>query len=159
MQPGDAASTKTFIIYAFALLAICVPVGVGAFTFLYGEGHAYLSSDPRVCVKCHIMSDQFNGWKMGDHAFSAKCNDCHLPDGAIAKLASKASNGYFHSLAFTTGNFADPIRIKPHNRAIVENACKRCHATMVHVSDFPGSQLGWTSCLHCHANTGHGRKN
>src|SRR5690606_33277291 len=67
MAEGEPPS-KMFIIYAFALLAICVPVGVGAFTFIYGEGHAYLSNDPRVCVKCHIMSDQFNGWKMGDHA-------------------------------------------------------------------------------------------
>jgi cytochrome c nitrite reductase small subunit len=158
-MPAADGLNKVFLLYAFALIAICIPLGLGAFTFVYGEGHAYLSSDPSVCVKCHIMSDQFNAWKMGDHASRAKCNDCHLPDGAISKLVSKASNGYFHSLAFTTGGFADPIRIKPHNKAIVENSCKRCHSTMVHVSNFPGSQLEWTSCLHCHSGVGHGRKN
>lgn len=147
-----------FALYAFALVFVCVPMGLGAFTFFYGQGHSYLSSDPRACVNCHIMNDQYTAWAMGDHRSFAKCNDCHLPDGLIDKYVSKASNGFYHSLAFTTGNFADPIRIKPHNKEIVEKSCKSCHSTMIHVSQFPGSQLKWTSCLHCHAGAGHGRK-
>ena len=36
------------------LLAVLVgvPVGVGAFTFVYAKGFSYLSTDPRACVNC-----------------------------------------------------------------------------------------------------------
>lgn len=43
------------------LLAIAVSVacgtfgGVGAFTFGYGEGAAYLSNNPASCANCHVM--------------------------------------------------------------------------------------------------------
>ena len=31
--------------------------GVGAFTFHYGEGLSYFSTDPRACKNCHVMND------------------------------------------------------------------------------------------------------
>ena len=33
-----------------------IPVGVGAFTFVYAKGFSYLSPDPRACVNCHVMN-------------------------------------------------------------------------------------------------------
>ena len=39
--------------------------GIGAFTFDYGEGLSYFSTDPRACANCHIMNDQYNSWTKG----------------------------------------------------------------------------------------------
>jgi cytochrome c nitrite reductase small subunit len=92
-MPKRAEESKSFrpmfLFYAFALVFICVPVGVGAFTFFYGQGHSYLSSDPRACINCHIMNDQYAAWAMGDHRSFAKCNDCHLPRRVIGHRRSR----------------------------------------------------------------------
>ncbi|CAN5592782.1 hypothetical protein BH09PLA1_BH09PLA1_11250 [soil metagenome] len=41
------------------LIGICI--GLGSFTFNYAEGLSYLSNNPRACVNCHIMNDQYSG--------------------------------------------------------------------------------------------------
>ena len=51
---------------------------------------------------------------------------------------TKAANGFWHSFALTTGRFPEPLRIKPHNRAITEEACRRCHAEIVEAIDRRG---------------------
>lgn len=103
-------------------------VGVGVFTFGYAKGSSYLTNDPAACANCHIMDEHFDSWLKSSHTAVAVCNDCHTPDGPIAKYLTKASNGFWHSFAFTTGNFPDPLRIKPHNLEITEGACRGCHA-------------------------------
>ncbi len=40
-------------------------VGVAGFTFDYAAGLSYLSSNPKACVNCHIMNDQFDSWRRG----------------------------------------------------------------------------------------------
>ncbi len=103
-QRGTGVASSGFVlklaIAAFMLAGTFV--GTGVFTFVHAKGHTYLSDDPAVCVNCHVMRDQYDGWRRGSHHAQATCNDCHLPhDNPIHALYVKASNGYRHSQAFT----------------------------------------------------------
>jgi cytochrome c nitrite reductase small subunit len=130
-------------------------LGVGVFTFIYGEGASYLSTDPEARVNCHIMQPQFDSWIGSSHTAVAGCVDCHLPHPFIARYVSKADNGFFHSWAFTFQNFHEPIQIKPRNRRIVQENCVACHSDMVHEL-LPATISGdAVACIHCHADVGH----
>lgn len=130
--------------------------GVGSYTFGYAGGLGYLSSDPAACANCHIMQDYYDTWQKASHHHVAKCVDCHLPHDVIGKYLSKADNGFFHSLANTTNNFHEPIQIKPRNRRITQNNCVECHEDTIHAM-FPAAPRGEVaSCIHCHADVGHG---
>ena len=120
-------------IVAAALAGLAV--GLGAYTFVYAKGASYLSTDPAVCANCHIMQEHFDAWQRSSHREAARCADCHMPHNLIGKYSAKASNGFWHSLAFTTGRFPDPLQIKPHNRAITEQACRDCHGDIVAAID------------------------
>ena len=50
---------------------------------------------------------------------------------AASKYASKAENGWHHSMAFTVGGFPDVIRARPESRAVIEGQCRHCHAELV----------------------------
>ena len=105
-------------------------IGVGVFTFGYAKGASYLTNDPQACANCHIMDEHFASWTKSSHRAVAVCNDCHTPHSLIPKYVTKASNGFWHSFAFTTGKFPDPIQIKPHNLEITEAACRDCHGDL-----------------------------
>ena len=132
-------------------------LGIGAFTFHYGEGLSYFSTDPRACANCHIMNDQYASWTKGPHHGAAVCVDCHLPHTFVAKYLAKADNGYRHSKGFTFQDFHEPIMIKPKNAGILQESCVRCHADFVHEL-VKGSTVGEnaTQCVHCHRGVGHG---
>lgn len=119
--------------------AVGAALGLGGFTFVYAKGASYLSTDPAVCANCHIMGEHYAAWQRSSHRIAAGCADCHMPHGLVGKYLAKASNGFWHSLAFTTGVFPDPLQIKPHNRAITEDACRDCHAAIVAAIDPLGS--------------------
>ena len=144
------------------LLAIAVAImtgvfgGLGVFTFGYGGGHAYLGNDPASCANCHVMQPAYDSWQKSSHHAVAVCNDCHTPhDSLLGKYLVKADNGFFHSLAFTTGDFKDPIQIKPRNSRVVQNACLDCHRELVNHM-LPAQRGGEVlSCVHCHASVGH----
>ena len=110
-------------------------LGLGVFTFVYAKGASYLSTDPAVCANCHIMGEHFAAWQRSSHRAVAGCADCHMPHRLVGKYLAKATNGFWHSLAFTTGRFPDPLQIKPHNRAITEATCRDCHADIVAAID------------------------
>jgi len=145
--------------------------GVGAYTFVYARGASYLTNDPAACANCHIMAEHFAAWTRSSHRAVAVCNDCHTPKGLIPKYMTKASNGFWHSFAFTTGRFPDPLRIKPRNHDITEHACRKCHAELtesidaaVHASvavapaAIAGSALRGAeelTCSRCHRHVGH----
>ena len=133
--------------------------GVGAFTFNYGEGFSYFSTDPRACANCHIMNDEYNSWTKAPHHAAAKCIDCHLPHELISKYIAKAENGYHHSKGFTLQDFHEPIMIKPRNSAILQDNCLRCHGDFVHdiISGSKSAQDA-VQCVHCHRNVGHGAR-
>jgi cytochrome c nitrite reductase small subunit len=131
--------------------------GLGGFTFLYAQGLSYLSDDPAACANCHIMREVYDGWHSGTHKAVATCNDCHTPHSSLpAKYAVKALNGWRHSVAFTTGDFPEPIRITPLNRDVTGHACLYCHGALVVAISHEGSDQP-TDCLTCHAGVGHGR--
>ena len=132
-------------------------IGVGAYTFVYAKGYSYLTNDPAACANCHIMQEYYDGWIKSSHHAVAVCNDCHTPPGLIAKYSTKASNGFWHSYGFTTGRFPEPLRIKPRNHAIVENACQKCHQEIVQAIEGPHRQESKLSCVRCHDSVGHMR--
>jgi cytochrome c nitrite reductase small subunit len=122
-----------------------VAAGLGAFTFVYAKGASYLTTDPAACANCHVMGEHYAAWQRGSHRVAATCADCHMPHDFVGKYMAKASNGFWHSLAFTTGRFPDPLQIKPHNRAITENTCRDCHAAIVASIDPVGEGSGRTT--------------
>ncbi len=156
---------------AFAAICACllgVLGGLGAFTFGYGDGAAYLTNNPAACANCHIMQSHFDSWTKSSHKNVATCNDCHLPHDFVGKWTTKADNGFFHSLAFTTNDFHEPIQIKDRNRRVTQHACLFCHGGFVDAmkpagadaSGHPGinSSDDMLSCIHCHSDVGHSLK-
>ncbi len=133
------------------LLGVCG--GLGVFTFGYGQGHSYLSNDPTVCTNCHVMQAHYDSWLASSHTHVAACNDCHLPHTSPGKWITKADNGFFHSLAFTTGGFPEPLQIKARNRRVTQGACVSCHATTVHEMLPAGGEA--PLCVRCHFDVGH----
>jgi cytochrome c nitrite reductase small subunit len=132
-------------------------LGVGAYTFVYAKGYSYLTNDPAACANCHVMQEYFDGWVKSSHRAAAVCNDCHTPAGLVGKYTTKASNGFWHSFAFTTGIFPDPLRIKPHNRAITEKTCQKCHLDIVQAIEGPHAESTPLGCVRCHGAVGHPR--
>jgi cytochrome c nitrite reductase small subunit len=136
-------------------VAIGLAIGIGGYTFLYAKGSSYMTNDPSACANCHIMQDYYDAWLKSSHRSVAVCNDCHTPSGFFAKYATKASNGFWHSFAFTSGRFPDPLRIKPHNREITEQACRKCHSEIVEAIETHEDQGPGLSCVRCHSSVGH----
>ncbi len=140
-----------------AAMALGCLTGSGGYTVYRAKGLSYLSDSPTACVNCHVMQEMYDHWQQAAHHTVATCNDCHVPHDLVGKYLAKASNGYHHSVAFTTGDFHEPIQIKPHNRAIVVQNCIRCHGEFVSPLKFtPTHGGGDPDCLHCHASAGHG---
>ncbi|MFN7957955.1 MAG: cytochrome c nitrite reductase small subunit [Holophagaceae bacterium] len=154
-----------FFSLAFSVL-LGVFIGSGTYTFVSAHGTSYLSNDPAVCVNCHIMREDFDGWSHASHHAVATCNDCHLPhDNVVNKFFVKASNGYHHSKAFTLLDFKEPIRIKPSNAKVLEDNCLRCHGELtgeitahgtLGVPTDPTQKADLYGCVRCHQGVGHG---
>src|ERR1019366_5639318 len=141
------------------LLCVCTgPVlGLGVYTFWYGQGASYFSSDPKSCANCHIMRDQYDGWQHASHHGYATCVECHLPHDFVGKYVAKAENGFWHSKGFTLQDFHEPIRIKPKNSAILQANCVKCHGDLVNDLTAHGAfDDGSNNCVRCHAAVGHG---
>lgn len=148
-------STKAGLVLG---VVIGLALGVGAYTFIYAKGASYLTNDPKACVNCHVMQEQYDGWIKSSHRSVATCNDCHTPAGFVGKYSTKAQNGFWHSFYFTTGNYPDPIQITDRNRKIANDACRKCHAGITETIEghsFKNTEADKTSCIHCHRNVGH----
>ena len=146
------------LLYLLISLLIGATAGVGAFTFGYAKGGAYLTNRPEACANCHVMQEHYDAWIKSSHSKFATCNDCHAPHNFVGKYYCKARNGFFHSLAFTTGQFPDRIQMHQYNRDVVEANCRYCHSQLVHdIDPLPGTngKVEATSCLHCHSTVGH----
>lgn len=136
---------------------IGILLGVSGATFIYANGHSYLSADPKACVNCHVMKPQYDGWQKSSHHTAAVCADCHMPQGLFAKYYTKAENGFLHSKAFTLQDYLDPIQIRPSSLKIANQACLNCHSEMtselsVHKTVKDGEP---ELCTQCHADVGH----
>lgn len=147
-------------LFTFGIMAIVIMAGfifgAGTSTFKYAEGMSYFSTDPKACMNCHIMREQYNTWVKSSHHNNATCVQCHLPHSLIPKLIAKAENGWNHSKAFTLQNFHEPIMINKRNSNILQKNCIECHKTKVHeLVTGATTDKGAVSCVHCHANVGH----
>lgn len=154
-QRGMAGSATLWLALA-ALVGVLA--GVGGYTFVYAKGFSYMSSDPEVCVNCHIMQPQYEAWQKSSHHAVAGCVDCHLPHGLIGKYLAKALNGYHHSKAFTLQDFAEPIEIKGANSRILQDSCLACHGELVHQAVAAPGRSEEVRCVHCHQTVGHGER-
>ena len=132
-------------------------LGLGGFTFHYGEGLSYLSKDPAACVHCHIMQPQYESWQKASHHTAATCVDCHLPHAFLPKWLAKGENGFWHSKGFTFQDFHEPIFIRERNQRVLHDNCLHCHSDLVQEL-LAGSTTdpNATSCVHCHRSVGHG---
>ena len=128
-------------------------VGAVAYTAHFARATSYLSDDPKACVNCHIMNEQYDGWSSSSHHARASCNDCHVPHSSIfAKYYVKAEHGYRHSKRFTLQNFHEPIRINLPSRNVVIDNCIRCHGAMTREIRASGK----VDCIRCHESVAHG---
>jgi cytochrome c nitrite reductase small subunit len=143
------ARTLTLLLAILAGAAL----GVGFFTFIYAQGSSYLTDNPAACANCHIMEDHFSAWLKSSHRHAAVCNDCHTPHGLVAKYTVKASNGFWHSFAFTTGWFPDRIEITNRNFEVTDAACRKCHQEIVEAIERADSDS--LTCIRCHSTVGH----
>jgi cytochrome c nitrite reductase small subunit len=158
VSPSDQAGTLgTSWTVAGIMLAIVMGLvlGIGGYTFLYAKGASYLTNDPAACANCHIMHEQYDGWIKSSHKAVAVCNDCHTPPGFMAKYVTKASNGFWHSFAFTTGWFHEPIQITSRNREVTELACRACHQVIVEAIEGGHQEGAKVACMRCHNTVGH----
>ena len=148
---------KNAHILALAFLAIAGMVaGMGSYSFYYANGLSYLSNDPRACVNCHIMREEFDDWQKGSHHAHATCNDCHVPKAFLPKYLVKIEHGYRHSKGFTLQDFHEPILIKASSNRVVEDNCVRCHEGLVTEITSHRKTDEAFGCVHCHAHIGHG---
>jgi len=137
-------------------LLIGTALGIGSYTMVYAEGLSYMSSDPKVCVNCHIMQPQYDSWQKSSHHAVAGCVECHLPHDVVGKYVAKAVNGWHHSKAFTLQDFAEPIAIKRGNANILQANCLACHRDLVHEAVTTAGDGDEMNCVHCHRSVGHG---
>ncbi|MFT5300139.1 MAG: cytochrome c nitrite reductase small subunit [Mariniblastus sp.] len=140
-----------------ACILVGMALGGGVFTFDYAKGTSYLSSESQTCANCHIMQDHFDAWNKSTHHHVARCNDCHAPHDFVGKWFCKGRNGFFHSLAFTTQDFHEPIMINDYNRKVVEDNCRHCHADFTHSIDVgvTSQDIEPLACIRCHQDVGH----
>ncbi|WP_223757939.1 cytochrome c nitrite reductase small subunit [Myxococcus sp. RHSTA-1-4] len=173
--------SRRIAISAVALsVLVGAAVGVVGFTFVYAKGSSYLTDDPSACANCHVMNEQYAGWVKSSHHGVAVCNDCHAPRDFLGKYYTKALNGWHHSVAFTSGDFHEPIHIGARNLEVTESACRSCHQDIVQAiepgllvrvsAEGAGGSRGETerhggphlppgdgtmSCVRCHRSVGH----
>lgn len=138
--------------------ALGLTAGVGIFTLGYADGFSYLRDDPAVCANCHVMDEHYSNWLQSSHQNVATCNDCHLGQGLVGQWVTKADNGFFHALAFTTGNFHRPLQIKPRNRRKTQASCIACHESTVNamLPVHDGEEMLY--CADCHSDAGHAQR-
>src|SRR6186713_1211704 len=109
--------TRPRLILAGAIL-IGLTIGIGGYTFVYAKGASYMTNDPAACANCHVMQAHYDAWRKSSHHAVAVCNDCHTPANFVGKYMTKASNGWHHSVAFTSGDFHEPIEARTVNKEI-----------------------------------------
>ncbi|MDI6802740.1 MAG: cytochrome c nitrite reductase small subunit [Bacteroidota bacterium] len=132
--------------------AIGIFLGVGIYTFIYAKGYSYMSDDPKSCVNCHVMRENYSSWNSASHRDIA-CNGCHTPDNIIRKYLVKAENGFNHSWAFTFGP-PEVIQIKSRSTNVVEDNCIRCHKETLSAV-FVQTHKNRQRCFTCHQSVGH----
>jgi cytochrome c nitrite reductase small subunit len=150
---GQRRTPERMFCDQFTDFMILVLLAAAVISGLIGEAQDTVNS--AACANCHIMQEQYDGWIKASHRMVAICNDCHTPPGFLAKYAAKASNGFWHSFAFTTGRFPERLRIGARNQAITEQAYRSCHRAIVEAIERPHREGAQLSCMRCNSEVGH----
>ena len=139
---------------------------VGLFiSFVHNTGGtSYLSSDPEVCLNCHIMTPEYMGWLHGSHKTSAVCVDCHLPhNNFVNKWVTKGETGMRHLYVWTTQTEPQVIRAIDSSKDGIAANCLRCHADLMDTTKLVRTSMKTVKaddnklCWDCHRETGHGK--
>lgn len=144
---------KSFPIIVLGVL-IGLTAGLGLYTFVYAKGYSYLTNNPQACTNCHVMQEYYDAWEKSGHRAVAVCNDCHTPHNLVGKYLTKTENGFFHSLAFTSGRFPDNITIRERDYQVTESTCRSCHSAITLAIAGPHNTKT-ISCIRCHFDVGH----
>jgi len=148
----------TFIVWQrITMLLLIIFSASSVVTFHHARGTSYFFDDPLTCKNCHIMREQFDGWNRSTHKSVTTCYSCHSPQDVIGQYIAKGRNGVYHSFAFTTGYFAEPIQITSFNSNIVKKNCLRCHENAVQMMGLT-SPIEAINCITCHGNVGHNNR-
>ena len=81
--PPRPGKTRSRVIFSFAVVFVVllgILSGLGAFTFGYGKGWSYLSSNPANCANCHVMQGHYDSWQNSSHRHVARLQ--RLPPAA-----------------------------------------------------------------------------
>lgn len=157
---------KRKLLVVSAVAAFVIAIGVFAYLINVSKAFSYLSNDPKACINCHVMNTQYATWEHSAHKEAAVCNDCHLPNGGIAKYISKARDGFNHATAFTFGTFDQAIVISQDGARRVQANCVECHnnlARQILANEDLNHDYGNISpqsgrfCWECHKETPHGK--
>lgn len=141
-----------------SFLMLGVFAGMGTFLIHISRAPSYLVDDPETCINCHVMSTQYLTWQHSSHARHATCNDCHVPhDSLLREYAFKAEDGLRHATIFTMRWEPQVIRISERAIPVVEQNCRRCHATLVEGTSLDVHAAGDRLCWDCHREVPHGR--
>lgn len=136
--------------------------GLGIYTIYMSRAWSYASSDPAVCVNCHIMAPYYQSWRHSSHGQWATCNDCHVPgDNVVAAYAFKAVDGLYHSAVFTVGAEPQVIRPREASYGVIMDNCIRCHTPLV--TEFAKMEISYPAakagagkpCWECHTQVPH----
>jgi nitrate/TMAO reductase-like tetraheme cytochrome c subunit len=79
-----------------------------------------LSSTPRFCGTCHVMSPYFESWRTSSHNEVA-CVDCHIPPGVTAEFRKK-----YEAVAMVARYFTGTYGTNPWTE-IDDASCLSCH--------------------------------
>lgn len=122
----------------------------------------FATSEPSFCGTCHFMKPYIGSWKESGHQ-TVKCLFCHEPRGFLGKFHSKG-RGINYVYQYATDQYTVVSRA-----IIFEQNCIACH--LGDNKQYPNApQLtnksvnhyevlrDSTSCLKCHAETGHKSK-
>lgn len=132
------------------LFLVGLLIGMGVYLFFESKAYSYLSNNSEACANCHVMQDHFRRYLGSSHRNVAQCNDCHSHAHFAGKFYVKLKNGFFHSLAFTTGIYREPIQITRANLEVAQNSCLFCHGNL-----FVEKNGLEQNCLICHKGVGH----
>jgi cytochrome c nitrite reductase small subunit len=131
--------------------------GLGGFVFHVSRATSYLSDDPETCMNCHVMTTEYVTWQHSSHARVATCNDCHVPHSPlVAHWGFKAKDGLWHSTVFTMRWEPQVIRLSQGAVSVVEQNCRRCHATVIENVSLAAHTNHDLRCWDCHREVPHG---
>lgn len=118
----------------WAYLVILVLLSVG--TVSAGMDVYHRTEQPAFCGGCHEMGTNFGSWSESRHK-NITCADCHARPGLMGWVQAKTAGVKQLKVHFTAETITG-IKIEPHQQAIINGNCRRCHEGVARV----GERLG-----------------